>query len=422
MFLVFSGTAQNYKIRGVVKSNEGSALEMANLIAMLASDSSMSGFGFTDESDRYKIALEPNTSYNLRVSYLGYETQDVAITTAEPKGEFVQNITLTKKDETLEEVQVIEEMPITISGDTISYQADAFNTGTEKKLEDVLENLPGVEVDENGEVTIEGKPVEKVMVEGKDFFDGDTKMATKNIPANAIEKIQVLRNYNDVQPLGGVTNNEDRVAINIKLKEGKKNIFFGDVSVEAGLDSRYLVHPNVFYYTPKASFNFIGDANNIGKPAFTPRDFFKFNGGMRGLNSKTGSSLSVANDMGLNMQQTNRSINYVSQLGALNFSVNPSKVLSISGFLIGSNTEVDNKNTNINEYVGQDSLFNQELLSTVEANSDRNVFGKASVKYTPNAKIHFAYDVFTKYIESGSIQDQLSQFSLSDRNINSRNE
>lgn len=422
MFLVFSGTAQNYTIRGVVKSNEGSALEMANLIAMLASDSSMSGFGFTDESGRYKIALEPNTSYNLRVSYLGYETQDVAITTAEPKGEFVQNITLTKKDETLEEVQVIEEMPITISGDTISYQADAFNTGTEKKLEDVLENLPGVEVDENGEVTIEGKPVEKVMVEGKDFFDGDTKMATKNIPANAIEKIQVLRNYNDVQPLGGVTNNEDRVAINIKLKEGKKNIFFGDVSVEAGLDSRYLVHPNVFYYTPKASFNFIGDANNIGKPAFTPRDFFKFNGGMRGLNSKTGSSLSVANDMGLNMQQTNRSINYVSQLGALNFSVNPSKVLSISGFLIGSNTEVDNKNTNINEYVGQDSLFNQELLSTVEANSDRNVLGKASVKYTPNAKIHFAYDVFTKYIESKSIQDQLSQFSLSDRNINSRNE
>ena len=420
--LAFSALAQNFTVRGVVKSDEGNPLEMANLIGMLASDSSMSGFGFTDANGQYKIALEPNTRYILRTSYLGYETQDVIITTGEPKGDLVQNITLIKKDETLEEVQVVEEMPIMISGDTISYQADAFNTGTEKKLEDVLENLPGVEVDENGEVTVEGKTVEKVMVEGKDFFDGDTKMATKNIPANAIEKIQVLRNYNDVQPLGGVTNNEDRIAINIKLKEGKKNIFFGDVSAEVGLDSRYLVHPNLFYYTPKASFNFIGDANNIGKPAFTPRDFFRFSGGMRGLNARTGSQLNVASNVGLNMQQTNRSINYVSQLGALNFSINPSKALSISGFLIGSNTDVDNRNRNLNNYVGQDSLINQEVLSTNETNSDANVLGKASLKYTPSAKFHVEYDLFTKYLESRSIQEQLSQFSATDRNIDSRNE
>ena len=416
-----SGMAQNFTVRGAVKSDEGNTLEMANLIAMTAADSSMSGFGFSDDNGLYKIALEPNTAYILRVSYLGYETQDVLFTTGEAKGELVKNITLVKQDETLQEVQVIEEMPIMISGDTISYQADAFNTGTEKKLEDVLENLPGVEIDENGDVTIEGKAVEKVMVEGKDFFDGDTKMATKNIPANAIDKIQVLRNYNDVQPLGGVTNNEDRIAINIKLKEGKKNIFFGDVSAEVGLESRYLVHPNLFYYTPKASFNFIGDANNIGQPAFTPRDFYKFSGGIRGLNSRTGSSLSVGNDMGLNMQQTNRSIEYISQLGALNFSVNPSKALSISGFLIGSNTDVDNKNTNLNNYVGQDSLRSQELLSTTETNQDRNVLGKASLKYTPNAKLHIAYDAFTKYTESNSIQDQLSQISITDRNINSNN-
>jgi hypothetical protein len=308
-----------------------------------------------------------------------------------------------------------------ISGDTISYQADAFNTGTEKKLEDVLENLPGVEVDENGEVTVEGKVVEKVMVEGKDFFDGDTKMATKNIPANAIDKIQVLRNYNDVKPLGGVTNNEDRIAINIKLKEGKKNIFFGDVSAEVGLDSRYLVHPNLFYYTPKASFNFIGDANNIGKPAFTPRDFYKFSGGVRGINSKTGSSLNVASDLGVNLQQTNNTIDYVSQLGALNFSYNPSKAWTINGFLIGSNTDVDLRNRNLNNYVGQDSLLNQEELTTDETNRDASVLGKASVKYTPDSKLYLAYDVFTKYLDSRSNQQQLSQFSLTDRSIVSEN-
>ena len=416
-----SGMSQSFSVRGTVKSNEGNALEMANLIAMLASDSSMSGFGFTDENGQYKIALEPNTSYRLRVSYLGFETQDVVFTTGEAKGSLVKDIILIKKDETLEEVEVVEEMPIMISGDTISYQADAFNTGTEKKLEDVLENLPGVEVDENGEVTIEGKPVEKVMVEGKDFFDGDTKMATKNIPANAIDKIQVLRNYNDVRPLGGVTNNEDRIAINIKLKDGKKNIFFGDVSAELGLDSRYLIHPNLFYYTPKMSFNFIGDANNIGKPAFTQRDFYKFSGGFRGINSKTGSSLNVANDLGVNLQQTNKTIDYISQLGALNFSYNPSKALSVSGFLIGSNTDVELKNRNINNYVGQDSLASQELLSTNETNRDGSLLGKASLKYTPNSKLYLAYDVFTKYLDSKSSQQQLSQFALTDRAIESEN-
>jgi len=426
LFLLFvgfalNGMSQSFSVRGTVKSNEGNALEMANLIAMLASDSSMSGFGFTDENGQYKIALEPNTSYRLRVSYLGFETQDVVFTTGEAKGSLVKDIILIKKDETLEEVEVVEEMPIMISGDTISYQADAFNTGTEKKLEDVLENLPGVEVDENGEVTIEGKPVEKVMVEGKDFFDGDTKMATKNIPANAIDKIQVLRNYNDVRPLGGVTNNEDRIAINIKLKDGKKNIFFGDVSAELGLDTRYLIHPNLFYYTPKMSFNFIGDANNIGKPAFTQRDFYKFSGGFRGINSKTGSSLNVANDLGVNLQQTNKTIDYISQLGALNFSYNPSKALSVSGFLIGSNTDVELKNRNINNYVGQDSLASQELLSTNETNRDGSLLGKASLKYTPNSKLYLAYDVFTKYLDSKSSQQQLSQFALTDRAIESEN-
>ncbi|MCT4623452.1 MAG: carboxypeptidase-like regulatory domain-containing protein [Schleiferiaceae bacterium] len=175
LFILFvsislSGMAQNFTVKGTVKSDGGEPLEMANIIAMLASDSSMAAFGFSATDGRFKVDLDPSTQYILRVSYLGYETQDVKVITGAAKESMVKNIVLKKQDETLDEVQVVEEMPIVISGDTISYQADAFNTGTEKKLEDVLENLPGVEVDDNGEVTIEGKPVEKVMVEGKDFL------------------------------------------------------------------------------------------------------------------------------------------------------------------------------------------------------------------------------------------------------------
>ena len=182
-------------------------------------------------------------------------------------------------------------MPVKISGDTLIYNADSFNTGTERKLEDVLKNLPGVEVNDDGQIEVEGKVVGKVMVEGKDFFDGDTKIATKNIPSNAIDKVQILKNYSEVGQLSGVQNNQDNIAINIKLKKGKDKFWFGNVTagvsaIEGLLNntsdtdvdnqSLYLFQPKLFYYSPKYTVNVIGDLNNIGELAFTRRDYFNF--------------------------------------------------------------------------------------------------------------------------------------------------
>ena len=101
------------------------------------------------------------------------------------------------------------------------------------------------------------------MVEGKDFFDGDTKLATKNIPADALDKVQVLKNYDEVGQLRNVRSNEDNIAINIKLKEGKKNFWFGEVTAGVGPDERYIAHPKLFYYSPKGSINIITDFNNF---------------------------------------------------------------------------------------------------------------------------------------------------------------
>ena len=115
--------------------------------------------------------------------------------------------------EQLEGVEVTYEMPVSIQGDTIVYNADSFNTGSERKLKDVLENLPGVEINADGQIEVEGRQVRKVMVEGKDFFDGDSKIATENIPANAVDKVQVLKNFNEISQLSGVTNNDDNLSL-----------------------------------------------------------------------------------------------------------------------------------------------------------------------------------------------------------------
>jgi hypothetical protein len=158
------------------------------------------------------------------------------------------------EDNTLDGIEIVSKMPVTVKGDTIIYNADSFKNGSERKLEDVLEKLPGVEINDDGQIEVEGKAVEKITVDGKEFFSGDTKLASKNIPSNAVDKIQVLRNYSSVSQLSGVQNNQDRVAINIKLKEGKKNFWFGDITAGAGNSQTtglYLFQPKLFYYSPK---------------------------------------------------------------------------------------------------------------------------------------------------------------------------
>lgn len=409
--VLFTNTAlaQEWVLKARVTDEKSEGLEMANLMLLDPADSSVITYGFTDSGGNIDLKVPRKGAVLLRITSLGYQVHDELVN---PEQRDQVEVKMQPQSEVLQTAQVVDDMPIVISGDTISYKADAFNSGTEKKLEDVLKNLPGVEVDEDGQVKFEGKQVEKVMVEGKDFFDGDTKLATKNIPANAVDRVQVLRNYNDVSPLGGVTDNQDRIALNIKLKEGKKNMLFGDVEAMAGLDERYLLHPNLFFYNPKLSVNLIADANNIGQPAFTFQDYFRFSGGFRSLASRSGSGLRMGNNMvGLPLGQNNRAEEIISEFGALNFSYNPTKKLSLSGFIIGSQTDVQTSSERYRSYVGLDSLddISETLIST--SRQDQNsTLAKISAKYTPSSKVHIDYSAFGKLSESRTDARQLSDF------------
>ena len=174
------------------------------------------------------------------------------------------------------------EMAIIVKQDTIIYRTDQFRTGEERKLREVLKKLPGVEVDREGNVSVNGKRVTKLLVEGKTFFTGDTKMGVNNIPADAVDEVVALDNYNEVAFLKGLSDS-DQLALNIKLKEGKKEFIFGEVEAGAGIKERYLLHPTLFYYSPRTAVNVIGDFNNVGKKSFTLRDYMDFEGGVAGM-------------------------------------------------------------------------------------------------------------------------------------------
>jgi hypothetical protein len=393
--------SQNIRVEGFVKDSTGLGLEMANVMAINKETKAMDAYAITNEKGKFFLNLMPNATYDIKASDIGYQSFNAVLKTTTVAMDY--NIVM-QQGLQLKDIEVVYEMPVTISGDTIIYNSDSFTNGTERKLEDVLKKLPGVEVDSDGNITVEGKSVQKVMVEGKDFFDGDTKIATKNIPADALDKIQVLRNYNEVSNLKGLENNEENVAINIKLKEGKKNFWFGDMTAGIGVgheEDRHLINPKLFYYSPKYSINVIGNINNIGELPLTARDYFKFTGGFKNMMKKGGSSFNVSsNDLGILGLNNNQAANIETKFGAANFSYNPTKSLTISGFgiFLGNKTDILNvsKSTRIDDKgtPNETRTVNNENSSTFQ-NSNLGLI-KLSSNYIPSAKVHLDYDVLLK--------------------------
>lgn len=422
LFISSISLAQSVKMEGFVTDSKAVALEMANVIAINLFTKAMDSYAITNDKGKFLLNLKPNTSYTIKVSFLGMQNKELSIAT------FTENINKTIALEEgaveLEGVEIIREMPVSIKGDTIVYNADSFKSGTERKLEDVLKKLPGVEVNADGEVEVEGKKVSKLMIEGKDFFDGDTKLGVKNIPADAIDKIQVLRNYSEVGALKGVENNQDNLAMNIKLKSGKKNFWFGDMTAGIGvghLESRYIINPKTFYYNPKYSINVITNFNNIGELPLTVQDYYKFTGGFRGMMRKGGTNFNVSsNDLGISLLRNNRAKEIETQFGATNFSYNISKTWNLSGFavLTSSITDTETKSqTNIFRTNSSQIQSTENRQDMGHQKSNLGLF-KLSSSYKPSTLFQFDYDVLAKLSQQDETNALLRE-SIVNNNANS---
>jgi hypothetical protein len=404
LFFLVSISFSQIKLEGVVKDSLNLPLYLANVIAINEETSVLESYGITDEKGRYRLSLDKKGTYKIQISYIGMKTFEEVISTKEDnlKRDFIL-----LPGNTLDEVEITYEMPVTVKGDTLIYNADSFKNGTERKLEDVLEKLPGVEINENGQIEVEGKVVNKLMVNGKDFFDGDTKLATKNIPSKAVDKIEVLRNYSEVGQLRAVSNNQNNVALNIKLKEGKENFWFGNVTVGAGSSpdkELYLVQPKLFYYNPEYSINFIGDLNNIGELALTRRDIRGFGGGFRAPSSSSGTSINLGdNSLNFLTNQAN-TLQVDTKLATGNFSYSPKKTLDLSGFLIYNSSRILSKETSFVQYTNPDLGIPDE--ETTQNGTERSNQGllKLSASYKPNMNNQLEYDIIARV--SNDTQDQ----------------
>lgn len=409
LFLGLNGMAQ-VKMQGVVKDSIGNPLELANVIAINKESNALESYAITDNKGFYKLQLGKNGSYNVKVSYIGLKTYSEDITTKE--ADITKNFTLLP-DNALDAVELTYEMPVTVKGDTIVYNADSFKNGSERKLEDVLEKLPGVEITEDGGIEVEGNRVQKITVNGKDFFDGDTKLATENIPSNAVDKIEVLRNFSEVNQLRSVQNNQNNVAINIKLKEGKENFWFGDITAGVGdapspHDELYIVQPKLFYYSPKYSINVIGDLNNIGEAAINNRDLRSFGGGFRAPSRDSGTNLNLGNNGLSGLTNLGNAQKIESKLVATNFSYSPKETLDYSGFIILNSTRIDTRTESFRRYTDDDLGIPDEDVTSIGREASDQALAKLSVLYKPNANNQLDYDVLARISKDTERQTEIS--------------
>ncbi len=375
-------------LSGSIKDSSGYPIMGANVIAVNNETNILDGFGISNENGYFSINLKNGTEFNIKITFIGFQPVEFNTTL---NSDTVKDFVLEEQSEALDAVEIVYEMPVEIRGDTIVYSADAFNTGTEKKLADVLKNLPGVEVNEDGRIEVEGQEVRKIQIEGKDFFDGDTKLAAQNLPAKAVGKIEVLRNFTEVGQLSGVQNNEDNFAINIRLREGKDKFWFGEILAGTGPDSIHLIAPKIFYYAPKFNFSVLANSNDIGQPPLSRRDFYRFSGGFGNLNSRTGTSINIGSDLaGIGSLNNNRAKSIDSKLTATNFSVNNDKGLEISGFTVHSSTINELEEQIDRTYVATNAVENTSEFSLQE--NDLELY-KFSLEYEPSEILQLEYNI-----------------------------
>ena len=396
VFMTAALASAQIEYKGVVKDSIGTPLEMANVIALDTVAKRIASYGFTDSKGNFKLELKANTAYNIKISYIGFKEISAKIKTK------TSNTTASYtmfEDNMLSGIEIISKMPITISGDTIIYNADSFKNGSERKLEDVLKKLPGVEINDAGQIEVEGKAVEKILIDGKEFFSGDTKLATQNIPSNAVDKIQVLRNYSNVSQLSGVQNNQDRVAINIKLKEGKKNFWFGDIIAGAGNSADtnlYLFQPKLFYYTPKYTLNVIGDVNNLGDVVLSRRDLRSFGGGFRSQSPSNGTNINIGDaGIGFLSAGANNANRIETKLSALNISYSPNKKLDLSGFLIWSSNSNGQRNISEIDYINPNTP--DDIVDNITDQTSNTGLFRLSTTYKKDYNNQLSYNVSGRF-------------------------
>ena len=260
-----------YHIAGRVLDENGEPMVAVSVRLLSAADSSLvAGTGtMTDDNGKFLLNNLKRGNYLVHLTFLGYKPQykAVRLLRVQPSAE-LGTVTLEPDVVMLQEAVVVGVVPpVVVKEDTLEYNADSFKAQPNAVVEDVLKKLPGVDVDDNGGIKVQGKEVKKILVDGKEFFSDDPKVASKNLPANMIDKIQVVDRKSDEARFSGVDDGEEETVINLTVKKGMKQGWFGAAQGGGGslmeeFDPMYEVNGIANRFVNSSQFTILGGYNN----------------------------------------------------------------------------------------------------------------------------------------------------------------
>ncbi|HRI23146.1 MAG TPA: outer membrane beta-barrel family protein [Ferruginibacter sp.] len=266
----------------------------ATVSLVKSSDSSLVGFTRTDSVGRFSFHNLNPGKYRLSASQVNFHPQWVNVEIA---GDLDLGSVLMKDKSIMEEVTVkAQRPPVVVNGDTLEFNAESFKTKPNAVVEDMLKKMPGVEVEKDGSIKVNGKRISRVLVNGRDFFNGDPKMATRNLSADAIDKVQVFEKPSDQSEFTGIDDGNKTPTINLKLKKDKKNAAFGKASLAAGTKDRYDGQFNINKFNGDQQLSAIGMANNTNRQGFSIMDMLNFSGQSRKMMSGGGARIVINNE------------------------------------------------------------------------------------------------------------------------------
>ena len=236
-------------------------------IVIVEQNNTQISFGNTNQNGIFITSLT-NGDYSIKINKLGFVSQIKNVTIIKNTSLSVGLVNETNSLETV----VIKYRPkiMKVKQDTISYNLKTVVNGTERKIEDVIKKLPGLNVDENGKVSFKGETIDNVLIDGNEFFGNKHQMATQNIDANMIEGIDLLTNYQGFSKLGMGAKG---IALNLKLKENYRQKFIGDIEASYGINDATRMHNNLFKFSKNGNLAIISDYNTISKSPITMDDY-----------------------------------------------------------------------------------------------------------------------------------------------------
>ena len=378
------------KMTGVVKGRlmdtvYKESMAEATISVIHPSDSSVVTYMLANAKGEFEFKNLELAAYRILVTFQGYKQlrRSVVLTDAKPEVN-LGSLNLEKNSTMLEEV-VVEVPPIQVKKDTVEYTASAFKTIPNATAEDLLKKLPGVDVDKDGNVSAQGESIQKIYVDGKEFFANDPKLATKNITADMIESVQVYDDMSDQAKFTRIDDGSRKKTINIKLKKNRRRGYFGRVIAGGGTSDRYQSNLTFNRFNENRRISFVSSSNNINKQGFNFSDVVSnmggFNGGGRGGRGGGGG---FGGATGIN-RATSAGINYTDKIGTK---------LDVTGSYFYSNSENRNAESSLRQtFFPKDSVtFLNEQSESLSRNENHRfnfrieyyIDSMNSLLYTPS--------------------------------------